>query len=442
MMATTEALAVAGGPPAVHTYPKRRWPEILPEDREAVLAVLDRGRLSGAKAPENAALEREYAAYLGAEYCLSLNSGTAALHCCAAGAGLAPGDEVIVPAFTFIATAMAIANHGAVPIFCDLEPDCFNLDPVRIAERITGRTRAVLPVHLHGMPADMDGIRAVADQHGLRVIEDSAQAHGATYKGEMVGTLGMCAGTSLQETKNLPGGDGGLFITNDEMAYLAASRLRIFGEDIYEPSFGRYYWSHGVGWNYRNHELSAAFARSQLRRLPDYLATARQNARWLTDQLASIPGVRPPHQPADRESAWYSYRVWLDPDAIGYSGPRRELRDRVLRALVAEGVPAFIWQDFPLPAHPVFRRDALVPWTTGLDGAPLHDWDRDEYPVSVEVAEGSFLLCSHEMPLAVLDEGTLAQYVAAVTKVMDDIETVLELPLQPIERRPPLPHER
>lgn len=151
MAASTEQLAILGGPRTVSSD-QPRWPEIRPKDREAVLAVLDRGVLSGAKAPENAALEREYAEYVGVDYCLSLNSGTAALHCAIVAEGLAPGDEVIVPAFTFMASAMALLNGGCKPVFCDIDDRTFDLDPARIEERITDRTRAVMPVHLHGWP--------------------------------------------------------------------------------------------------------------------------------------------------------------------------------------------------------------------------------------------------------------------------------------------------
>jgi perosamine synthetase len=383
------------------------------------MAVLDRGELSGVDGVENTALEREYAAYVGSRFCLSLNSGTAALHCCAAAMDLCPGDEVIVPAFTFIATAMAMCHQGAIPVFCDVDPVRFNLDPQRIGERITDRTRAILPVHLHGMPADIDEIRGIADAHGLAVIEDFAQAHGATYRGRRAGTLGDCGATSLQETKNLPGGDGGLFVCDDEEAHRAASRLRLFGEDLRELEFGRFYWSHGVGFNYRNHELSAALARSQLKRLDASLGRARENAARLSHHLASIPGIDPPQAASDRQSSWYSYRVILNPAAVGFTGDVRDLRDRVLRALQAEGVPVSIWQDFPLPAHPAFAR-----------------CDAAEHPVSAALPDISFLLTSHTEPLSVLSPCRIDDYATAVRKVFAHLEPLLEAPLEPISRGP------
>ncbi len=431
-------LAIRGGPPAVSARHDRRWPEILDADREAVMRALNSGRLSGCNAPEVAGLEDDYADYLGVSHALALNSGTAALHCCAAAVGLEAGDEVLVPAFTFMASAMAVCHQGAVPVFCDVEPERFNLDPARVEERITPRTRAIMVVHLHGMPADMDEIVGIAAKHGLEVIEDTAQAHGAIYRGRTVGTIGKCAGTSLQETKNLSGGDGGLFVTDDDLCYAVASRLRIFGEDIFEPAYGRYYWSHGIGWNYRNHELSAALARSQLRRLDDYNSTASGNAERLTARIRGVRGLRAPLEPEDRRSIWYAYRVTLDPDDLGYDGEAIELRDRVMRALDAEGVPVMIWQDFALPAHPVFRR-AIRTWHPTHDSEPLREWDPHEYPVSQRIADLSFVIGSPSSPMAVLSTEIVEQYADALEKVISGLESLLEMPYDPIPRAPSTP---
>src|SRR5919206_3838274 len=140
------------------------WPDLRQEDREAVQRVLDSGVVCGANAPEITALQREWAEYVGVEHCLALNTGTAALHCACAAVGLEPGDEVIVPAFTFIASAMAVVHQGATPVFCDVHAQTYNLDPARVEERIGERTRAVMPVHLHGLPADMDELRAIAER--------------------------------------------------------------------------------------------------------------------------------------------------------------------------------------------------------------------------------------------------------------------------------------
>ena len=435
-MATTERLAIAGGQPVVPSEKHHPWPDVRPEDRDAVLAVLDRGILCGANAPEITALQREWADYLGAEHCLALNSGTAALHCCLAAAGVQPGDEVLVPAYTFSATAMAVVHQGAVPVFVDVHPRSYNIDPARIEEKIRERTRAIVAVHLHGLPADMDEIHALADRHGLAVIEDAAQSHGALYHDRKTGTLATWAGFSLNATKNLSGGEGGLFVTSDEDALVVARRLSVFGEDVppLEPDELRAYWSLGVGWNYRNQELSSAFARSQLRRLDEYNSTAQANAAILTEGLSELEGVLPPYVPEDRKSVYYKYRLRLDPSALNFGGEATELRDRVVYALRAEGVEAVLWQVHPLPANPVFRR-ALRPWDPDSEKKPLAPFDPDEYPETCRVLDETLILGSEPSPLFVQEAEVMHAYVEAFEKVLANLDELLELPFEPVRLR-------
>jgi perosamine synthetase len=432
-MATTERPAIAGGAPAIGAGEHRRWPDIRQEDRDAVLRVLESGVVCGANAPEITALQREWADYVGVEHCLALNTGTAALHCACAAVGLCPGDEVIVPAFTFIATAMAVVHQGATPVFCDVDLRTYNLDPARIEERITERTRAIMPVHLHGLPADMDEIRAIARRHGLAVIEDAAQSHGATYRGARTGALADCAGFSLNATKNLCGGEGGFFVTDDPEQMKVARRLSVFGEDVNptRPGEFRRYWSHGVGWNYRSQELACALTRSQLARLDEYNATAQANAVVLGEGLGRLPGVAPPHVPDDRTSVWHKYRLRFDPAALGWSGAGAELRDRLVHALRAEGVEAVLWQVAPLPAYPAFRRE-LRPWLATDEGEELRSWDPAEYPAALELLDHSLILGSESHPLFVQEESLMARYVGAFEKVLANLETIAELPLEPV----------
>jgi dTDP-4-amino-4,6-dideoxygalactose transaminase len=331
------------------------------EDRGAVARVLDRGVLSGAGAPEVRGLEAEFAAAVGARFCLATNSGTSALHIALAAAGVGPGDEVIVPALSFIATAQAVLHQGATPEFADIDPVTYNLDPADAARRVTPRTRAIVPVHLHGLPADMDAVNALARRAGLTVIEDAAQAHGALYNGRAVGTLGTMAAFSLNSTKNLPAGEGGLFVTSAEELYARAARVRFDG--LEPPSK----WDPGHplddeaeaqatlrGWMYLPGELTAALARSQLQRLADTTARSQRNAARLSQRLARLPGVEPPALPRDRTHVFHKYRVRLDPERTGIGLSAIALRDRTLEALRAEGVEAVLWQTVPLPAHPLF----------------------------------------------------------------------------------------
>src|SRR6185437_11694218 len=204
-----QELALFGGPRTVAANGVAAWPNVTEQDKAAVMRVLERGVLWVAAAPEVAALEREWAAYTGSRYCLATNSGTAALHMAVAAAGVEPGDEVITTPLSWTSTATCILHHNAIPIFADIAPLTFNIDPQRIAERISPRTRAILPVHLYGLAADMDPILALAERHRLKVIEDCCQAHAARYRGRTVGALGHLGASSFNGNKNLPGGEGG-----------------------------------------------------------------------------------------------------------------------------------------------------------------------------------------------------------------------------------------
>jgi perosamine synthetase len=412
---------VASEQPTIAEGSHRSWPEIRPEDVRAVAAVVEKGLLSGTRLPSVAGLEKEWARRCGVPHCVATNSGTAALHCAVVAAGLEPGDEVIVPALTFVASAFAVAQHGAVPVFADVDPETFTLDPARVEECIGSRTRAVMAVHVHGMPADMDGLGEIARRHGLEVVEDAAQAHGADYRGRPVGSLGDSAAFSLNATKGLVGGEGGLFVTADERRARAARRLCVFGEDVERrlgPG-GADYWSHGLGWNYRCAPMAAALARSQLRRLDEVIARTRASVEILEKGLEGVPGVVPPRVPGDRTCVWHKYRVRLEPEALGWTGPPELLRDRVLAELQREGVAASLWQRVPLPAHPAFRRGTLRPWMPGEDEGDLRPWDAERFPVTCRVLATSFLLGSERYPLCAQEPELMHAYVEATARAID-----------------------
>lgn len=435
---STAQLAAAGGPPAVRPGSERAWPEIGAAEREALARVLERGVLWGPNAKEVTSLEREWAEYVGTPHCLVVNSGTAALHCALVGAGVRAGDEVIVPAFGFAATPMSVLHAGATPVFCDIDAESYNLAVSAVESAIGERTRAIVAVHTHGLPADMDALGSVARRHGLALIEDAAQAHGASYRGAKVGSLGDGAAFSLNGSKHISAGEGGLFVTGDPDALLAARRLAIFGEDT--PPLGphqfRAYWSHGVGWNYRAHELTAALARVGLRRLDELLARAQANARVLDEGLGPHVGLEAPYVPADRTCSFYRYRVRIDPDALGFDGPAVELRDRLLWALRQEGVAASLWQMLPLPAQPVFRRATCAPWRPG-ERADLTRWDPQAHPNSQRLLQSSIVLGTGTHPLWVQPRSVVEHYVEAIGKVMERLDAVLCLPYEPVQPWPP-----
>ncbi len=419
-----QPLALHGGTPAVPAGTHIRWPVLGEDERHAVLGVLERGVLSGQLAPEVRGLEREFADFVGSRYCLATNSGTSALHLALIGAGVQSGDEVIVPAFTFVATAMAVLHQGAVPVFVDVEPQTFGMDPSQLEAAITPRTRAIVPVHLHGVPCELQPIAEVAARRGLLLIEDSAQAIGARYRGRMAGTLGLAGAYSLQSSKSMASGEGGLLVTDDETVYRRAQAARMFGEDTRpedEASYdlahaldgNRAYDSAAVGWNYRTSELPAALARAQLRRLEHWNGNAAANAELLTRRLRELPGVTPPPVPTDRIPAFHKYRVQLDASRLGVDAQPVVVRNAVLRALRAEGCEVVLWQTLPVPGQTLFQR---------MD-TPAHDLAR--YPVTCAILDRSLCLFSQTYPIAPQPRALVEAYAEAFARVWMRLPEVL-----------------
>ncbi|WP_066372146.1 DegT/DnrJ/EryC1/StrS family aminotransferase [Herbidospora mongoliensis] len=351
-------LAAFGGTAAV---PKDRrrvdWPLIEDEDRKAVLDALDGSRLVSNSDGANpvSTLEENWAGHFGFDHCVAVSNGTAALSLALAALGVGPGDEVIVPALSFIATGLAPVHQMAVPVFADVDPVTFNLDPDDVERRITSRTKAIIPVHLHGAPADMDRLTEIARRHGLAVIEDAAQAPGATHRGRPVGGIGDAGAFSLQVTKNIPTcGEGGLLVTRDAQLAESVRRGRQFGEVI-EAGRDRDYVSYGLGWNHKMNALQAAFADTQLARFDDYERARQRNITEFLGRLSVLPGLRVPTALPGTTHVWHILRFRFDPAAFGLDGVRPEaLRSTLRRLLRAEGVPMSQYQLMPLPDQKVF----------------------------------------------------------------------------------------
>jgi dTDP-4-amino-4,6-dideoxygalactose transaminase len=409
-----------------------RWPVLGPDEARALQGVLDRGVLSGQFAPEVRGLEREFAAWVGSRYCIATNSGTAALHLALVGAGVGPGDEVIVPAFTFVATALAVLHQGGVPVFVDVEARTLGLDPARLEAAITPRTRAVMPVHLHGVPCELGPLADIAARRGLVLIEDAAQAPGASYRGRMVGTLGAAGCFSLQSSKSLPCGEGGLVVTDDEDLFRRAHSARMFGEDSRPEDEGSYdlahpldgnraYDSAALGWNYRTNELSAAVARTQLRRLPQWNANALANAELLTQRLRALPGVTPPAVPDDRVPAFHKYRVQLDASRLGIEAPPARVRDAMLAALRAEGCEVVLWQTRPVPGQTLFQRLEAARHPAGHRAGD----DLAQYPETLRILDRSLCLFSQSYPICAQPRPLVERYAEAFTRVWSRLGEVL-----------------
>ena len=418
----SEQLAIHGGQPTIPEGTIKPWPYITDADRQAVMEVLASDSINEQRKIQSEALSQEWATYVGRKYCIPTNSGTAALHMCIAASGIEPGDEVIAPAFTFWATAAAVLHHNAIPIFVDIDPKTFCIDPAQIEAKISERTKAVIAVHIHGMPADMDGVLAVANQHGLKVIEDAAQAHGSRYKGVPCGAIGDVAGFSTQMSKTLTtGSEGGLFVTDDEDYHKQAALLQYFGE-LVVPGRERQeqeYNAFGLGWMYRGDVFGQAFIRSQLKRLDTNNALRIRNCNFLTEHLSKIRGIETPHVPPHCESVFYNYVVGVKPDELGLSVSPRVFREKVQEALAAEGLHVGQWQRRPVPAQEIFQAQIGYgrgcPWTCG-HAQPV-EYRTEDYPNATAFIDSHFYLFDVNPPN---DLDLMKLYVEAFEKVMDN----------------------
>lgn len=317
-------------------------PLIGDEERAAVDRVMRSGMI--AQGPEVAAFEQEYSEHFGlGRACVAVNSGTSGLHVGLLASGVGRGDEVIVPSFTFAATANSVALTGATPVFADIDPDSFCLDPASVESRITERTKAVMPVHLYGHPADMSGFADLADKHGIAIFEDAAQAHGASLNGTPVGAFGQFAMFSLYPTKNMTSGEGGMVsVADDETERL----IRLYRNQ----GMLRQYENEVVGLNNRMTDIHAAIGRVQLTKVDAWTATRQANARFLSDNLEGV--VTPPV--ADGAvHVYHQYTVRVADDRDGLSA--------ALREEYAIGSGMF----YPIPNHRLapFATDDALPVT-------------------------------------------------------------------------------
>ena len=301
-------------------------PLIGSEEKQAVLDVLDSGIL--AQGPRVKAFEEAFAAMCGVKHAIATSSGTTALHTALLANGIGPGDEVITPSFTFIASANSVLFVGASPVFVDIDPRTFNLDPQLITAAITDKTRAIMPVHLYGLSCDMDPILDIASKYGLLVIEDACQSHGATYHGRKVGSMGT--GTfSLYPTKNMTSGEGGMITTNDDTI---AEHCRV----IRQHGMRRRYYHDELGYNFRMTDIQAAIGFEQLKKLERFNQVRRENARYLSEHLK---GITVPLVPEGYGHVFHQYTIRV-------TGGRR---DALIQHLAARDVGSMVY--YPVPIH-------------------------------------------------------------------------------------------
>ncbi|MBN1458391.1 MAG: DegT/DnrJ/EryC1/StrS family aminotransferase [Armatimonadetes bacterium] len=403
-------LALLGGTP-VRTRPWPHWPDVREEDVEAVAHAIRSGKWWQHEGERVTAFEQQFASYQDAAYGVAVNSGTTALQVALEALGVGPGAEVIVPAYTFQATAGSVLLAGAVPVFADVDPDTMNIAPGSVEELLTDRTRAIMPVHIAGLLADMDRIMTIAKARGLLVIEDAAQAHGAIWRDRKVGAIGEAGCFSFQASKNLPAGEGGLITTDDGGVYARAASLRDVGRVKGRP----FYEHHTLGYNYRMTEMQGALLLSRLRHLEGETEIRYRNGRLLTEVISQLPGVTPldpEPAPGDRR-AYHLYPIRLEQELVDVVP-----RERFLEALRAEGIPCMEGYGRPLYHNPVFQKKDAGAWReTRAHGTDVHVPDYSEVccPVAEDLCERVVWL---PQQLLLGTDADIADIAAAVQKVV------------------------
>ena len=403
-------IALQGGKP-VRTTPWPKWPLFTDKDKADLVAVLEDGRMTSITGPKVKEFEEKYAAAFGARYALATCNGVTAIHLALAALEIGPGDEVIVPAHTFIGTSIPVLMANAIPVFVDIAHDSFNIDAAKIEAAITPRTKAIIPVHLNGLPADMAEITVIAKRHGLAVVEDACQAHGAIYRGTRVGTLGDLSCFSFFEDKVLTTGEGGMLVTNNQALYDLGRCIRSYGEEFVTNIGDRKYEHMRLGFNYRMGALPAVLGINQLDRLDQMVAKRNANARYLRDRLAKVHGITPPRDFPDRLSAFYKFVCRIDTSVI-----RTDVLT-FIEAIKAEGVPATPRYPKPLPLQKVYREKlgygkTHCPYDCDKYGQDI-DYTKGSWPEAESVGREAFVLLVHPSE----EEGDLADAVAAVAKV-------------------------
>ena len=315
-------------------------PLIGDEEINAVIEVLKSGMLAHGKEVE--AFEREFARYLGAKHGIAVANGTAALDVALKALKIGEGDEVITTPFTFIASANSILFQGAKPVFADIDPKTYNLDPNDVLEKITDKTRAIVVVHLYGQPADMKAFKEIADDYKLYLIEDCAQAHGAEFDSQKVGTFGDIAAFSFYPTKNMTTSEGGMIITNDEELARRAELIRNHGQ-------AEKYFHVELGYNLRMTNIAAAIGRAQLKKLDGWNSKRIENAKLLTEGISKINGLTPPHVDSRVKHVFHQYVIKVE-DKFPLN------RDELAQKLREKGIGTGIHYPMPIHHQPFYQK--------------------------------------------------------------------------------------
>lgn len=377
-----EQLAWLGGEPT-RRQPFPAYTTLGDEEKKAVIEVLDSGELSrflGTWSPDFyggtrvQALERDWEAYFGVRHAVSMNSATSGLYAAVGAAGISPGDEVIVSPYTMTASATAALIYGGIPVFADIDPQTFCISPDSIRQRLSERTRAIIAVDLFGHPAAMAEIMAIAEEHNLVVIEDAAQAPGASLHGRPAGTLAHMGVYSLNYHKTIQCGEGGVVVTNDSALAERLQLIRNHGEVVVKAK-GTEDIVNMVGFNYRMTEIEAAIAREQLKKLERLAKARRDAADYLTERLMNMPGLTPPYVGPGVEHGYYLYALRYDETEVGMS------RADFVEAVRAEGIPMSAGYVEPIYLQPLYQQRIAF-------GAAGYPFTMLPFPEAVSYARG------------------------------------------------------
>ena len=399
-----DKLAIDGGTP-VRSAPMPSWPSPSDAQIAAVDAVMRTGRINYWTGDEGRSLERDYAAELDVAHAVATANGTLALELALRAFEIGPGDEVVIPARSFIATASCVVAVGATPVIADIDPESSNLTAETVAAVLTERTKAVIAVHLGGWPVEMNPLMALAAERGFRVIEDCAQAHGAAYRGRPVGSLGDAGCFSFCQDKIIASGEGGLLALDDDTAYTRAWEYKDHGKSLaklgdaeFASTPASFKWLHdSFGSNFRMPELEAAIVRVALRELPAMHARRTELALRLASGLADVHGIRVPLPPDHAEHAFYRLYAYVQPDELAPGWDR----DRILFAIVAEGAPVQYGSCAELYREQAFASAGLAP--------------ADRLPGATRTHDTSLALRVHPT----LSDNDIDDVVVAVRKVLE-----------------------
>ena len=398
---TINGLSINGGQ-LVRKHSFSTWPHYEEDEVEAAMMVLRSGQVNYWTGPEGRKFEDEYAAFVGAKYAVALMNGSVALEAALVALGIVPGDEVVVTSRTFIASASCVIMRGGRPVMADVDPVSQNITPETIATALSPRTKGIIVVHLAGWPCGMNPIMNLARERGLWVVEDCAQASGATYEGRQVGSIGDVAAFSFCQDKIITtGGEGGMVTTTRQDIWDKIWSYKDHGKSFdavyhrdHPPGFR---WLHeSFGTNWRMTEMQAAIGRVQLRKLPQWLALRKRNAAVLTDGFSRIPGLRLTIPPQEVEHAYYKYYVFVEPEALKSDWSR----DRIMAALMAEGIPCGSGSCSEIYLEKAFDEDGYR--------------RRERLPVAKQLGETSLMFMVH--PTLSVDD--MEEVVRAMDKVM------------------------